>query len=237
MVVLSWYYPMKLLLGHIFSVSIRYVYQRGNTYYYQRKIPQDLLPRYPGITHIKVNLKTNEPAQVAKKVRDLNRQYESTWAAMRGNPNLQPLSTREAAVKLLAQYGLKPQPTNNDESLRDGFIDLLQEKYDAYVQGDEELYRSTGPEDCLDLVELEALRLLNEEPKFRLSDALQLYLHGHKNKDKKKFRADTERVWRRLIEIIGEGFTPFLRTVWLSLNPASDAFPAVAVFAGYGIAR
>src|SRR6185312_8856251 len=33
------------------------------------------------------------------------------------------------------------------------------------------------------------------------------------------------------------GFTPFLRTVWLSLNPASDAFPAVAVFAGYGIAR
>ncbi|PTQ76489.1 hypothetical protein C8R21_1681, partial [Nitrosospira multiformis] len=39
-------------------------------------------------------------------------------------------------------------------------------------------------------------------------------------------------VWIRSIE---SGFTPFLRTVWLSLNPASDAFPAVAVFAGYGI--
>jgi integrase len=195
---------MKLVLGHIFSVSIKYVYQRGNTYYYQRKIPQDLLSRYPGIRHIKVNLKTNEPAQVAKKVRDLNRQYESTWAAMRGNPNLQPLSTREAAVKLLDQYGLKPQPANNDESFRDGFIELLQGKYEAHVQGDEELYHSTGPEDCLDLVELEALRLLNEEPKFRLSDALQLYLHGHKNKDRKKFRADAERAWGRLITLIGD---------------------------------
>jgi hypothetical protein len=60
---------MKLLLGGIFSVSIKYVYQRGNTYYYQRKIPQDLLPRYPGTTHIKVNLKTSEPALVARKVR------------------------------------------------------------------------------------------------------------------------------------------------------------------------
>ena len=90
MVVLLWYHLMKLLLGSIFSVSIKYVYQRGNTYYYQRKIPQDLLSRYPGTTHIKVNLKTHEPAQVAKRVRDLNRQYESTWAAMRGNPGIPP---------------------------------------------------------------------------------------------------------------------------------------------------
>ncbi|SET60913.1 Phage integrase family protein [Nitrosospira multiformis] len=195
---------MKLLLGHIFSVSIKYVYQRGNTYYYQRKIPQDLLPRYPGTTHIKVNLKTNEPAQVAKKVRDLNRQYESTWAAMRGNSDLQPLSIRQAAVKLLDQYGLKPQPADNDEHGVDSFIGLLQRKHEAYAQGDPEMYESADPEEYLDPTELEALRLLNEEPKFRLSDALQLYLHGHKNKDKKKFRADTERVWGRLITLIGD---------------------------------
>ena len=118
MAVPLWFHLMKLLLGRIFRVSIKYVYQRGNTYYYQRKIPQDLLPRYPGTTHIKVNLKTNEPVQVAKKVRDLNRGYESTWAAMRGNPDLQPLSIRKAAIKLLDQYGLKPQPAHNDESHR-----------------------------------------------------------------------------------------------------------------------
>jgi len=87
---------MKLLLGRIFRVSIRYVYPRGNTHYYQRKIPRDLLHRYPGSTHIKVNLKTNDPAQVAKKVRELNRQYESTWASLRHNPDLKPLNVREA---------------------------------------------------------------------------------------------------------------------------------------------
>ena len=69
---------MKVLLGRIFSVSIKYVRQRGNTYYYQWKIPQDLLPRYPGTMHIKVNLKTNDLDIVAKKVCQLNRQHEST---------------------------------------------------------------------------------------------------------------------------------------------------------------
>lgn len=60
------------------------------------------------------------------------------------------------------------------------------------------------PEDYLDPIDVEALRLLNEEPKFRLSDALEVYLDGHKNKDKKKFRGDTERVWGRLIALIGD---------------------------------
>src|SRR5688500_13123648 len=101
---------MKLLLGRILTLDIRYVYQRGKTLYYQRKIPRDLLSRYPGCSHIKVNLKTSDPASVAKKVHDLNRQYESIWASMRGNPDLQPLSLRESGVKLLAGLGLKPKP-------------------------------------------------------------------------------------------------------------------------------
>ncbi|SFO33093.1 DUF6538 domain-containing protein [Nitrosospira briensis] len=195
---------MKLLFGRIFSVSINYVYQRGNTYYYQRKIPKDLLHRYHSATHIKVNLKTNDPGLIAKRVRELNRQYESTWAALRGNPELKPYSVREAAVKLLAEYGLKPQPADNDEHAFDLLIRVFERKHEAYAQGDEELYHSAEPEEFLDAVELEALRLLNEEPKFRLSDALQLYLHGHKNKNKKKFRADTERVWGRLITLVGD---------------------------------
>ncbi|MCC2682769.1 MAG: integrase, partial [Nitrosospira multiformis] len=133
---------MKLLLGCIFSVSIKYVYQRGNTYYYQRKIPKDLLHRYHGATHVKVNLRTSEPALIAKRVRELNRQYESTWAALRGNPELKPYSVREAAVKLLAEYGLKPQPADNDEHAFDRLVGVFEGKHEAYAQGDEELYHS-----------------------------------------------------------------------------------------------
>lgn len=195
---------MKLLLGRVFSLDIRYVYLRGKTYYFQRKIPRDLLHRYPGTTHIKVNLKTNNPALIAKSVRELNRQYESTWASMRGNPDLQPLSVRESAIKLLARYGLKPKPFDNDEHLFDSFIEVLRGKEEGHAEGDPEVYYSAVPEEYLEPKEVEALRLLNDEYKFRLSDALQIYLDGHKNKNKKKFRADTEWAWARLITIVGD---------------------------------
>ena len=46
-----------------------------------------------------------------------------------------------------------------------------------------------------------------------------------------------ERLLASCAQIKGTGFTPFPRTVWLSLNPASDAFPAAFFFLGCGIAR
>ncbi|BCT69007.1 hypothetical protein NNRS527_02619 [Nitrosospira sp. NRS527] len=81
---------MKLSLGSLFKVSLRYVYKRGTTFYYQRKIPLDLVDRYGGKILIKVNLKTNNLKQVATQVAKLNRQYESTWASLRHNPDRSP---------------------------------------------------------------------------------------------------------------------------------------------------
>lgn len=94
---------MKLLLGSIFRVSIRYVYPRGNTYYYQRKIPLDLINRYEGRQHAKVNLKTGDLKQVSNQVAALNKQYESVWASLRGNSGLAPWGVRDSAIKLLDQ--------------------------------------------------------------------------------------------------------------------------------------
>lgn len=195
---------MRLFIGRVFKVTIRYVYQRGNTYYYQRKIPLDLLDRYRGQRLIKVNLKTNDLKQVAKQIAALNKQYESSWASLRGNPELQPRSVREDAVKLLERYGLKPQPSNNDELLLDAFVEHLKRKQEEYAEGDEDVYYNSDPEEYLDLVSIEALRLLNETPKFRLSDALGIYLSGHQKKNDKKFKEDTERVWTKLIGLIGD---------------------------------
>jgi hypothetical protein len=195
---------MKLLLGRVLSLDIRYVYLRGKTYYFQRKIPRDLLHRYPGSTHIKVNLKTNDPALIAKRVQELNKRYESTWAALRRNPELKPYSVREGGIKTLAQYGLKPGSVDNHEYFLGKFFDDLDEKRIAYAEGDPEVYYNVDPEEYLDPNDIEALRLLNDDSKFRLSDALQVYLEGHKNKNRKKFRADTERAWGRLITIVGD---------------------------------
>lgn len=195
---------MKLSFGSIFKVSIRYVYPRGDTYYYQRKIPLDLLERYGGTQLIKVNLKTADLKQVARQVGALNKQYESIWASLRSNHNLKPLSVREASIKLLAKHELKPRPAINEELSIDHFIDSLQGKREAYAQGDEHAYWNAGLEEYLNPIEVEAVRLINEGPKFRLNDALEVYLGGHKKKNDKRFRVYVSRVWDKLITILGD---------------------------------
>ncbi|MFL9711598.1 DUF6538 domain-containing protein [Methylobacillus sp. Pita1] len=87
---------MKTLLGNFLFVSIKFVYTRGKTCYYQRKIPKDLLQHYAA-THIKINLKTNDPSIVARKVQALNFQHESLWEAMRKDPSISPPALRESA--------------------------------------------------------------------------------------------------------------------------------------------
>jgi integrase len=195
---------MKLSLGSILKVSIRYVYLRGNTYYYQRKVPLDLLARYGGTPHIKVNLKTNDLKQVAKQVSALNKQYESIWNSLRADHTLKPLSIREAAIRLLAKHELKPRPAINEEPCIDHFIDTLQIKREAYAQGDAAYYYDADIEGYLDPIEVEALRLINEGPKFLLSDALEVYLSGHKKKNDQKFTTYVRRVWNKLIAILGD---------------------------------
>jgi hypothetical protein len=75
---------------------------------------------------------------------------------MRGNPDLQPLSVRESAVKLLARHGLKPRPFDNDEHLLDNFIEVLRNKEEAHAQGEPEVYYNAEPEDYLEATEVEA---------------------------------------------------------------------------------
>lgn len=186
-------------------MSIRHVYQRGGTYYYQRRVPRDLQPRYGVSTHIKVNLKTNDLKQVAKQVSILNKRYDSIWASLRGNPDMNPKSVRESAIRLLAQYGLQPLPAHNDEDNLEAFISALQAKEWASVSGTgegEDSYPSA--EEFLDSSELEALRLINEKPQLRLSDALEVYLSGHPKKNDKKFVVYVQRVWDKLIGILGD---------------------------------
>jgi len=195
---------MRLTFGSIFELTIRYAYQRGNTYYYQRKIPVDLLERYGNVQLVKVNLKTTDLKLIAKKIVALNKKYESIWKALRTDTSLKPFQVHEAAIKLLAEHGLKPKPATNEEPNIDQFINLLQGKQEDYAQGDEEVYRDAELEEYLDPVEIEAVRLINEAPKFRLSDALEIYLNGHLKKNDEKFCIYTRRVWNKLIEVIGD---------------------------------
>lgn len=196
---------MTTLHGTIFKLTIKYAYLRDTTYYYQRKIPLDLQSRYGSTTHIKENLKTINLSEVAKKVTALNKHYVSTWDAMRGNASITPSQIRESATLLLKQYGLNPLPHNNSDHEIDQFIEsILEPKRIAYADGDELTYSKANPSAFLSETEQEAVRLLNEQPRFMLTDALDFYLNMHVKSKDADFREYNTRIWKRFVSVIGD---------------------------------
>lgn len=203
--VLLWYFTMKISTGSIIKLSIRYSYLRNNTYYYQRKIPTDLLERYDGTKLIKTNLNTLDIREVSRKVQALNKHYESTWESMRNNHSITPSTVRQSAISLLKQYELNPLPAKNNELYLDHFIDMVVEpKREAYAQGDDDTYRNSSPENYLSPVETEAFKLLLSAPKLLLSEALDIYLNGHIKKNNETFKIYTTRSWKKLVEALGD---------------------------------
>ena len=89
---------MLISTSGVFDLSLRYVFQRGRTNYYQRRIPKYLRDRYGRLLNVKVNLKTTDPLQLAKQVTSLNKKYEATWHSLRNNPESTPATIRQSAV-------------------------------------------------------------------------------------------------------------------------------------------
>ena len=81
-------------------MNIRYTYLRGNNYYYQRKIPRDLLCHFAGSSHIKINLKNDSLDQIAKQVAIINKKYESIWASLRSNQDNPNIPTKIQILEL-----------------------------------------------------------------------------------------------------------------------------------------
>jgi len=119
-------------------IKIKYVFQRGGSYYWQRKVPVDLADRYPSSGPLKVNLQTTDPAVIAAKVGRLNREHDALWAALRNDPALSPQSARDAAGALLKSHGLPPTGKGPDEGALSLFYDRLNDKRAAYADRQEE---------------------------------------------------------------------------------------------------
>ena len=195
---------MKITIGNIVKLSIRYTYVRDNKVYYQRKIPTDLIERF-GTKHVKENLKTTNATEVASKVQKLNKHYEETWDAMRNNMSITPSSVRQTALALLKHYDLKPLPAENDEISLDHFLEnIVERKREKHAQGVEEVYRTSSPTEYLTPVEAEAFKLILKAPKLLLSEALDVYFNSHLKKSNVEFRTYTQRSWNKLIAVLGD---------------------------------
>ncbi|MBI2277487.1 MAG: tyrosine-type recombinase/integrase [Dechloromonas sp.] len=201
---------MRIVIGPHLMVKIKYVFPRGDTYYWQRRIPKDLADRYPATGPLKINLQTSDPRVIASKVARLNRQHEALWEAMRKDPNLTPQSAREAALAILKQHGLAVRGQPNDELALSMFYDRLDGKRESYANAQpepEEAYHFGDPSEYLTKAELEAARLLEGAEQFLMSDALEVYLAEHVKRGKpgfEKLETYTRRAFGKLTELLGD---------------------------------
>ena len=202
---------MNITIGQHLMLKIKYVFQRGNTCYWQRKVPLDVVDRYPSGAPLKVNLQSLDPVVIASKVAKLNRQHEALWAAMRNDPTLTPLSARDESKKLLKGFGVDAATIRHaPKDALEVFLDHLEGKQQAYAElhhDPEEAYREAQPEEFLNKPELEALSLIRGADKFLMSDALELYLEENSKNGQvgfAKLERYTRRAWKKLTDLLGD---------------------------------
>lgn len=201
---------MHLSLGPL-QVTIKYTYPRGKTAHrpfgtstvWQRAVPPDLRDRYPGAT-IKKDLKTIDPIKVARMVAALNAKVEAEWAGLRASPESSPKALKVHATALLKAHGIAPGAPDNHPMAIDLLHDHMDNKRIQYAGGDDWEYRNATPSDYLSPVEIEAGRLLHGDTKDTLTDALELHLGIHTQRDDARFVTYQRRAFEGLIEVTGD---------------------------------
>ncbi|MDR5731275.1 tyrosine-type recombinase/integrase [Caballeronia sp. LZ025] len=189
----------------VLSITLKYCYQRGSTYYFQRPIPRDLQHHY-GKVSVKVNLHTSNVAEAARKLEALNRQLEKDWLSLRAHPESSLKATKKHAEALLMAWGIAPDAERDEEM--ETAIELLHEHLDrkrmAHAAGDEEVYREADAGEYLTTVESTAMQMLAGTLKDSLSDAFELYLEHHKKRDDETFAAFSRAAFKTLIDAVGD---------------------------------
>lgn len=188
------------------QVTLKNTYQRspGGPIVYQRAVPSDLRDRYSGKT-VKHDLKTADIALAAKQVEALNRRYEAEWVGLRAAPESSPQALKVHAAALLGKYGLTPgAPVDAENPAADLFFDSLEDKLQRHAAGDQDTYDNATPGEYLSPVEYAAFKALQGKQLPTLSDALDLHLSIHPQRDSLKFTTYQRRAFATLIAVTGD---------------------------------
>ena len=175
---------MHQLFGPL-QVTLKNTYQRysGGPIVYQRAVPRDLRDRYSGKT-VKHDLKTADIALAAKQVEALNRRYEAEWVGLRAAPESSPQAIKVHAADL--------------------FFDSLEDKLQRHAASDQDTYDNATPGEYLSPVEHAAFKALQGKQLPTLSDALDLHLSIHPQRDSPKFTIYQRRAFATLIAVTGD---------------------------------
>ena len=109
---------MQINLG-AFTVYMKYLFKRSNrkTYYYRRRVPEDLLRHYDK-SYIEVSLKQTDKLLASKVCEKFHQQIEKEFRRLRmGLSKQEERSNFEAAVNHLKLFNLTPEDADNNLSL------------------------------------------------------------------------------------------------------------------------
>jgi len=114
-----------------YTISMKYLFKRGNrnTYYYRRRVPEELAQHYPK-PFIEISLKQSDKAVAAAVCQETHQMVEEQFERLRqGLPKNKVLSNYQSALQLLAQYNLsetdaRAEKEGADEA-KDPFYDSL----------------------------------------------------------------------------------------------------------------
>ena len=133
------------------QVKVKYLLRKYGLLYYQRRIPEDIKPHYPGKTFILINLKTLDLTKATRLCAQYAARDDVLWATLRSglDPDLTTTENRAAAEALLASWGTtrgaRPNWDNpHGRKILEGMSDYFEERYGKqYTYGP---YRFSNPE-------------------------------------------------------------------------------------------
>ena len=122
---------MQINLG-AFTVYMKYLFKRSNrkTYYYRRRVPEDLLRHYDK-SYIEVSLKQTDKLLASKVCEKFHQQIEKEFRRLRmGLSKQEELSNFDAAVNHLKLFNLTPEDANDnyeENPAKDIFFESLEQ--------------------------------------------------------------------------------------------------------------
>lgn len=186
---------MLILQTQQITVKTKYLVNNNGTLMFQRRIPLGLRKFFQGKQHIRLKLTGKQSSMVAEVMRHA-RDTDAMFKDLRSKSGVD--RTEAEAEAILAYYGLKPGSGNDKTSIPNPYDDqphLID--FNEYLS-----YRaqSGGLTDADEL----AKTLLTKPMPLMLSKCLDIYYTNHSKGTKAKFRADTNKHFKHVFDVLGD---------------------------------
>ena len=202
---------MQINLG-AFTVYMKYLFKRSNrkTYYYRRRVPEDLLRHYDK-SYIEVSLKQTDKLLASKVCEKFHQQIEKEFRRLRmGLSKQEELSNFDAAVNHLKLFNLTPEDADNnyeENPAKDIFFESLDNTLSKNLSANE--YRSymEGNKSHLTILseeERSALSIMKGEYRLMASQYPREYLKLRGQSENKKKVNECKAAINILIAVCGD---------------------------------